>query len=437
MNLEITDFGPVHKASIRIDGLSVIAGENDTGKSTIGKSIFTLIKGVHNATELNEELRDKDINKLVEDIYFSARKFLGMKLFTELRDIFFPPRFFEDVKNKGSSAIVERENALLSYTVVGIENRGSSYLGDLFAKMKRLRALVDAEVDIASTQKKVITNIIFSEFKTEIVNRYSKSSVSNLKLVDNDIQILNCNFIDGKLEDYNLTDLVQYNDVTYVDSPAVVNFISQIDISRTFESELHRNDRLLTIPLHYKDLLAKLKNSRYFNVDEPQEIEATLCDIYNGRFAYDEKKNDFVYLKKNSFSVSSINTAAGIKSLGILYQLVSSGMVTEKTILILDEPEVNLHPKWQLEYAKVIVELITNGANILVNTHSPYMVEALKTFSVRRGVSSNFYLSHKIDGKATLIKDMCGDISEIVACLAKPFDDLHDLGISNDELYDL
>lgn len=437
MNLEIYDFGPVHKASIRIDGLSIIAGENDTGKSTIGKSIFTIIKGIHNAIEFNEEVKDKDINNSIEDIYFSARKYFGSKAFFELRDYLFPPKFFDDVKARGVVAIVEREQILRSVSGVSIEEENSTYLKEFFTKFKTLFTLVGSEIDIFSTQKKVINNIIFSEFKTEIVNRYSKSNISKIKLIDNDIEVLNCKFINGKLEEYDLSDLVQYNDVTYVDSPAVVNFISQIDISRTFESEIHKNGRPLTIPLHYKDLLAKLKNSRYFNVDEPGDIEAALCDIYNGRFSYDEKKNDFVYVKKNGFSVSSINTAAGIKSLGILHQLVSSGMVTGKTILILDEPEVNLHPKWQLEYAKLIVELVANGANILVNTHSPYVIEALKTFATRRGVQPSIYFAHKTDGKATNIKNMYGDISEIISCLAKPFDDMHEVGLSIDDYYDL
>ncbi|MDO9795263.1 AAA family ATPase, partial [Glaesserella parasuis] len=44
MRLVIDKFGIINKASIDINGLTVICGENDTGKSTIGKLIFSLIK---------------------------------------------------------------------------------------------------------------------------------------------------------------------------------------------------------------------------------------------------------------------------------------------------------------------------------------------------------------------------------------------------------
>ncbi|MBE9563561.1 MAG: AAA family ATPase, partial [Proteobacteria bacterium] len=38
--LNIKNVGLIKEASIKINGLTVIAGENDTGKSTVGKSLF-------------------------------------------------------------------------------------------------------------------------------------------------------------------------------------------------------------------------------------------------------------------------------------------------------------------------------------------------------------------------------------------------------------
>ncbi len=44
MEIIIKKIGLLPKAKIILDGLTVIAGENDTGKSTIGKVIFSIIK---------------------------------------------------------------------------------------------------------------------------------------------------------------------------------------------------------------------------------------------------------------------------------------------------------------------------------------------------------------------------------------------------------
>lgn len=37
MRLEIKNIGRIEEASIEMNGITVIAGENDTGKSTVGK----------------------------------------------------------------------------------------------------------------------------------------------------------------------------------------------------------------------------------------------------------------------------------------------------------------------------------------------------------------------------------------------------------------
>ena len=40
MELKLKNIGMINEANVKIDGLSVIAGENDTGKSTVGKALF-------------------------------------------------------------------------------------------------------------------------------------------------------------------------------------------------------------------------------------------------------------------------------------------------------------------------------------------------------------------------------------------------------------
>ena len=45
MRLQIENFAKIAKADINIDGITVIAGENNTGKSTIGKAyiVFSIL----------------------------------------------------------------------------------------------------------------------------------------------------------------------------------------------------------------------------------------------------------------------------------------------------------------------------------------------------------------------------------------------------------
>jgi len=44
MTLELKNIGMIKEANVKIDGLTVIAGENDTGKSTVGKRLQSYIR---------------------------------------------------------------------------------------------------------------------------------------------------------------------------------------------------------------------------------------------------------------------------------------------------------------------------------------------------------------------------------------------------------
>ena len=48
MRLEIKNFAKIKEADITLDGITVIAGENNTGKSTVGKILNSYFKHLKN-----------------------------------------------------------------------------------------------------------------------------------------------------------------------------------------------------------------------------------------------------------------------------------------------------------------------------------------------------------------------------------------------------
>ena len=69
--------------------------------------------------------------------------------------------------------------------------------------------------------------------------------------------------------------------------------------------------------------------------------------------------------------------------------------------------------------ARIIVKLVSSGVKIVVNSHSPYMIEALHRYTDNKKLrdKSNFYLA-----KDGAIKDE-NNISEIFELLSQPFDE--------------
>jgi hypothetical protein len=52
-------------------------------------------------------------------------------------------------------------------------------------------------------------------------------------------------------------------------------------------------------------------------------------------------------------------------------------LVERNELLIIDEPEMNLHPAAQVEIAEFLAMLVNAGLHVLITTHSPYIVDHL------------------------------------------------------------
>ena len=58
MKLRIKNFAKISEADIDIDGITIIAGNNNTGKSTIGKILDSVFNATYN---MNEKMKNARI----------------------------------------------------------------------------------------------------------------------------------------------------------------------------------------------------------------------------------------------------------------------------------------------------------------------------------------------------------------------------------------
>jgi predicted ATPase len=172
---------------------------------------------------------------------------------------------------------------------------------------------------------------------------------------------------------------------------------------------------------------AKLTNipSLLEEENEEKKLIDEISSIIGGTLEYSDTHEDFIYTKninENNYSFRSINIATGIKSLGIIQLLLKSGLLNNRTILIIDEPEVHLHPEWQLKYAEIIVKLVKYGVPVIISSHSPYMIQALRYYAMKEEIDdiTKFYLAEKDNDGLVKIKDVTDDLNQIFQKLAKP-----------------
>lgn len=83
---------------------------------------------------------------------------------------------------------------------------------------------------------------------------------------------------------------------------------------------------------------------------------------------------------------------------------------------------MHLHPEWQLVFAELIVLLQKEfGMHILLNTHSPYFLNALEVYSKKYKIADKcrYYLAENRE-KYAVFQDVTADREPIYAKLARP-----------------
>ncbi len=348
MRIKLTNIGMLESADVKLDGLTVIAGENDTGKSTVGKMLFGLLRLPHKTLEIkidNEKInRIPDINSLV--------KIFGT---TDL----------QTVKADNFEAVLEINGNV--YSCFSCDDGASESSCKL-------------NVELEDEAQKIITDVFF------INTPYHLDMAKYIK---------------------NTTLLMVQNNLSF------------------------------HLPTYITDLILRLSQDVFSENKNKKNIDSVIKDTINGVVFYDKSQDDF-YFGKNGIEnkINMRSVSSGIKMFGYLQILLRNESLKEGSVLILDEPEVHLHPKWQLEYAKIIVELVKLGVIVLVNSHSPYMIEALKVYSDSEKIAdkTNFYLAEKSDnGLRSTTREVTNDLEPIFKKLSDPFDTIEKTQIDSVE----
>lgn len=435
MRIKINNFGTISEADVSIGGLTVITGENDTGKSTVGKILFSMVKAISRYEEDLEEDKEERITSIVEKIYFNLRRRINITSFPEVRDLFNPRKFYALLRIDTFKVISEREAYIRNLVLKG-------FLSELAAEsasddLSKIYEIMEEPDDELSAINRALRKAFYSEFRGEIIQKgHALPTKASLEVIDGASPLIDIKWTKDGISNFHYADGLGYGDATYVDSPSVMQFHNLVKYAKTLFDSNGEPGRL-TVPLHVKDLSIKLSDSVYnlfvhedlFSdstfLKETLRISRKINGTFNGEVVYDTELNDF-YLEKNGYKVSSSNIASGIKSLGMLDMLIKSGAIAENSLLIVDEPEVNLHPKWQILYAEMICELVSIGVDIIITTHSPYIIDALKHYSDKIGIVNNFYLTQRFpDDMYTCFIDITHNVSYAINLLASPLRELN------------
>src|SRR6218665_300454 len=109
-----------------------------------------------------------------------------------------------------------------------------------------------------------------------------------------------------------------------------------------------------------------------------------------------------VFLRKRNTTISMLEASSG--ELGLITSIIYLATdISERTVILIDEPENSLHPKWQKEYARTLMDIFYfYQPKIVIATHSPLVVNGAELFIENTRVFKADNFNFKIQGKEPL-----------------------------------
>ncbi len=425
-NINIKNFGIIKSANIKLDGLTILTGQNDTGKSSAGKLLFSIIKALNKLDDYTEEQKEIRILEEIEKLYLSVRDKLtdipinlfAPKNFAESLKMYYENPEFTTTKKDDFELIFSERKRLLQK-----QNLLDELTNDILEKIKDL---VEAENQDEEIITEFLKNYLQSEFYFQISSK-NKNLETLIEYNEGEYDILSVKIKSDKINSLNYSGQSFFTDATLIETPLLLQIFDLIENADVLGDKNMLNYGRPKTHFHIKDLINKVKNAKYSNKSTNEKLSNIINKVISGEFHFDKENDRFYYKKNNNENIEAINTAAGIKSFGLIQLLLKANSINTNSLVIIDEPENHLHPRWQIEYAKLIIELVKNKITVLISSHSPYMIQALKTYSEENEIEkkTNFYLSNiEQESQLSVIENANDKLKEIFLNLAQPLTEL-------------
>ena len=419
MILEINNIGKFNNAKIEINGITVIAGPNNTGKSTIGKFLFCIFSAFYNLNKKAETEKIEYCNKFIlENLFYKKLSFAD-----RLKKIFLFDGQILDSLDIEDIKLIDR-----------IENVAKNEF-DLKVSKTEIKEIIEEikhtiEAPIEEYANNILQQVIKTEFKDQLINVNHRIGRAKLHLSN---EIYNFEFKGKKVNIekafYGITDVI------YIDDPYIID--NGYEIHRKFFNP--NTPYRFKAGTHQRNLqnqfynISNISDNAYEMISYSKKMHniysllftAVKGDFkeYNDKLAFEEKGNNKpIYLP---------NLSTGLKTFVILKKLIDNLVIKEKDLIILDEPEIHLHPEWQLILAEIIVLLQKElNLHILINTHSPYFLQAIEVYTAKYLLADKvkYYLTKFNEkDKYAIVVDVTKNTGAIYDLLAFPLKELYEM----------
>ncbi|MBR1466062.1 MAG: ATP-binding protein [Bacteroidaceae bacterium] len=259
--------------------------------------------------------------------------------------------------------------------LIGKNGTGKTYLlKTLYAVVKTIELYRRGQEN--RNEKEILSDKMYWTFQTLPLGNIVKKGQSNVffQITSDKGEVFDCSF--GS----STTKLIQTLTNTFSPRPNVNSiFIPAKEILSLREIIMDSRDRYAEFGYDdtYVDLAKALApTTKGRNYTAFSEARQSLENLIGGKLEYDLDRKEWNF-KKGKYKFNISITSEGIKKLSILDLLLGNHYLTNRSVIIIDEIEANLHPSMIEKFLQILVMLSKAGIQFFISTHSYFVIKNL------------------------------------------------------------
>lgn len=367
LTVRLKNIGILKQAEFSLGNLTVICGENNTGKTYAACALYGFLRSWHqfirfpiSDAQIQQALTERvkiELSQATDDILIEACK----KYTEQLHKIFAAP---EDSFQKSEFRLLTNkiniQDKKFNSRLTSLENPAFIFAKDKGSKEAILTARIEEEQEreintdsVKSAIDFIIIDDIFSgAFPRPFIVSAERTGISTFRK--------ELNFARSQL----------LKEMAGADK--------DIDPRQLMSKGYQRYPSPIETDVDFMEQLQDVAKNKSFIAKEHPEILDDFTDLVGGTYAITQN-DQLYYIPKGTRSkltmVESSSSARALLDLSFYLNCIAQ----KGDLLMVDEPELSLHPENQRRIARLFARLVNLGVKVFITTHSDYIVKELNT----------------------------------------------------------
>ncbi len=439
MKISFENFGVIKQGEIEQKPLTILCGENNTGKTYAMYAMYAIRKNCLSFAESFEKL----IFNIITETDYEEKNQFSFDIINIINENI-------DIINSEISVIIQKNLYLLfnsteeNFNISKVNIYINKLINDVYKGMLDYSIRLNGmKYSILEIWKDIDSNIINIECPSTGKLHY-KSFITSLSS-----EITNAIF-------------TKYGKKTLLlpaERAAIHLFYQELTKYRAYlinSLRFYENIQISKNPQPIIDYTNFINDEINIFKNQKSKLFATYSttlqnNILGGNYSLNETNSINFNLNNDKGNLPLHLTSSTVKTyFGLWFYL--QHMAQEGDVLMIDEPELSLHPKNQRNIARLFAQLVNKGIKIVISTHSDYIVREINNLimlahapnqEIKQQLMSKYgYTEDELLTKdqvgAYLFKDNTIENMEISdeGIIATTFDEvIRDLNLSSDDIY--